>query len=178
MSVLLAVGSAAPLVRLSLSPPPAPSFAAAQQAHAQTQPGSARAGAATGAGGGLTSSANTAPSGHIALREVRGGGEGKWFTQCESPCSMHPQRLHVSAQPSPSLGNLGLPLFILPSPCSGVCVGHEPRQSTLPGVTLPPPHSPPAQAFVRDMSPDNPHFPASVGDLSDHLKLWRNRLQV
>ena len=115
------------------------------------QPGSARAGAAAG-GGGLTSSANTAPSGHIALREVRGlgGGGGVRFTQCESPCSRQsPSAYFVTAWPSPSRGNLDLPTHfpaVSPPPRSGVCAGHEPRQSTLPGVSGRPVRPPEAVA--------------------------------
>ncbi|GIL45633.1 hypothetical protein Vafri_2841, partial [Volvox africanus] len=34
------------------------------------------------------------------------------------------------------------------------------------------------EAFVRDMNPDGPAFPATLGELSEQLKSWRARLQA
>lgn len=34
------------------------------------------------------------------------------------------------------------------------------------------------EAFVRDMSPTEPAFPSSLGELAESLKSWRNRLQA
>lgn len=34
------------------------------------------------------------------------------------------------------------------------------------------------EAFVRDMTPDGPNFPKTLGELSEQLKHWRAKLQV
>lgn len=34
------------------------------------------------------------------------------------------------------------------------------------------------ESFVRDMDPDAPGFPTTLGDLTEQLKSWRGRLQV
>ncbi|GAX77356.1 hypothetical protein CEUSTIGMA_g4802.t1 [Chlamydomonas eustigma] len=34
------------------------------------------------------------------------------------------------------------------------------------------------EAFVKDMSPEAATFPKTLGELTDHLKIWRNRLQA
>ncbi|KIY91939.1 hypothetical protein MNEG_16024, partial [Monoraphidium neglectum] len=34
------------------------------------------------------------------------------------------------------------------------------------------------EAFVRDLNPEAPTFPKNLGDLTNRLKAWRNKLQV
>ncbi len=34
------------------------------------------------------------------------------------------------------------------------------------------------EAFVRDLTPEGPSFPQTLGELTEQLKSWRSRLQV
>ncbi len=69
-----------------------------------------------------------------------------------------------TAQPSPDWAPL--PSFHTSYP--------KPLNSALPSNSQP--HV--REAFVRDLNPDAPTFPPTLGELTQRLKAWRNKLQA